>query len=100
MASASVLPRPSPKRLFPPQPSPATLTRSPVLPSVTYSIMSSFAEVIQTKPAPLATAHTRPRMLSCRWWPAVGESATARTDVQDNHTASIETGGGFDNELA
>src|SRR4029434_9021165 len=38
MASASVLPRPSPRRLFPPQPRPATLTRSPVWPSMTYSI--------------------------------------------------------------
>src|SRR5262245_15287376 len=44
MASASVLPCPSPKRLLPPQPRPATLTRSPVLPSVTYSIISSFWE--------------------------------------------------------
>src|SRR5216683_7980575 len=39
MASASLLPRPSPSRLKPPQPSPATLARRPVRPSATYSIL-------------------------------------------------------------
>src|SRR5689334_18006917 len=38
IASASVLPCANPSWLNPPQPSPATLTRIPVLPSVTYSI--------------------------------------------------------------
>ena len=38
IASASLLPVPSPKRLKPPQPSPATLTLSPVRPSVVYSM--------------------------------------------------------------
>src|SRR6266851_8616173 len=40
IASASLLPVPSPNWLNPPQPSPATLTRSPVRPSVVYSIRS------------------------------------------------------------
>src|SRR5689334_6828102 len=38
IASTSVLPCANPSWLNPPQPSPATLTRIPVLPSVTYSI--------------------------------------------------------------
>src|SRR5271165_944925 len=38
IASASLLPCASPSWLNPPQPSPATLTRKPVLPSVVYSI--------------------------------------------------------------
>src|SRR5271165_212667 len=37
-ASAVLLPVPSPRRLNPPQPSPATLTLSPVLPRMTYSM--------------------------------------------------------------
>src|SRR5690242_14247351 len=37
-ASSSVLPCGMPSRLKPPQPSPATLTLRPVLPSVVYSI--------------------------------------------------------------
>src|SRR5271156_2116731 len=39
IASASLLPRASPSCLHPPQPSPATPTRNPVLPSVVYSII-------------------------------------------------------------
>src|SRR5205814_9738686 len=39
MASASLLPVPRPNRLNPPQPRPATLTLSPVRPSVVYSIL-------------------------------------------------------------
>src|SRR5712691_3379830 len=38
MASSSLLPVPSPNWLNPPQPSPATLTLSPVRPSVVYSM--------------------------------------------------------------
>src|SRR5262245_30525857 len=38
IASASLLPVPSPSRLNPPQPRPATLTLIPVPPSVLYSI--------------------------------------------------------------
>src|SRR5262249_51638986 len=37
-ASAVLLPVPSPRRLKPPQPRPATLTLSPVRPSVAYSM--------------------------------------------------------------
>jgi hypothetical protein len=40
-ASASLLPVPRPSRLKPPQPNPATLTFSPVRPSVVYSIDNS-----------------------------------------------------------
>ena len=39
IASASVLPVPSPYWLNPPQPSPATLTLSPVRPSVVYCML-------------------------------------------------------------
>src|SRR5262245_14243363 len=60
---ASLRPAPSPMRLLPPQPSPATPTLSPVLPSVVYCIDASRQVDENGSTRPL----THQRLVAQRW---------------------------------
>src|SRR6266851_1129842 len=72
IASASLLPVPSPNWLNPPQPSPATLTRSPVRPSVVYSIRSPVSVVAVPTYMAIRAVQTARRGGFIDRWPSDG----------------------------